>query len=78
MTERLISRRWRGRNRSRPIGSDWEPGFDDVHAHDFEVPGDLDFFRAGKRRAGDCSPSRNVVSKIRTWWSMTSSSEAVG
>jgi hypothetical protein len=34
------------------IGCDREARLDDVDAHLLEVPRDLDFFRAGKRRAG--------------------------
>ena len=48
-------------------GADGESGFDDIDAQNFELAGDLDFFSERQRCAsGDCSPSRNVVSKIRT------------
>ena len=43
-----------------------ESGFDDVHAQARQVVSHFQFFGGGHRRTGDCSPSRKVVSKIRT------------
>ncbi len=48
------------------VGADGEAGFDDIDAHRLELPGDLQLFRRVSVAPGDCSPSRSVVSKIRT------------
>ena len=44
-----------------------KPGLDDVDAHLVEQRGDLQLFVRVMVAPGDCSPSRRVVSKIRTW-----------
>ena len=48
------------------IGGNWKTGLDNVDAHCVQNLGDTQFFPSVMEAPGDCSPSRKVVSKIKT------------